>query len=127
MKTWNKYLPTAPVWPLAFVTAFTVSAQAQHFGYSADVGPTDCCGISTDYAACCGGGEQSPLNIVTSAVQLEKNLPKLKYSFPGETSLSVVNNGHTVQANVAAGATIQIGGLSYNLLQFHFHTPSEHT
>jgi carbonic anhydrase len=41
--------------------------------------------------------------------------------------LSITNNGHTVQANVPAGATLEIDGLTYNLLQFHFHTPSEHT
>jgi len=127
MKTWQNYLATAPAWALAIVASLTVGAQAQHFGYSGDVGPEDWCGLSPDYIACCGGVEQSPLTIVTRDAELERNLPKLKFHFPGETSLSVVNNGHTVQANVPAGATIEIGGLTYNLLQFHFHTPSEHT
>jgi len=37
----------------------------------------------------------------------------------------VINNGHTVQVNLAAGGSIQLDGVDYALLQFHFHTPSE--
>ena len=40
--------------------------------------------------------------------------------------LEVLNNGHTVQVNYAPGSTVSINGETYNLLQFHFHTPSEH-
>jgi carbonic anhydrase len=38
---------------------------------------------------------------------------------------SVIDNGHTVQANVAPGNYIELGGRRYELLQFHFHRPSE--
>jgi carbonic anhydrase len=37
----------------------------------------------------------------------------------------VVNNGHTIKASYAAGGSITVAGHTYNLLQFHFHTPSE--
>jgi carbonic anhydrase len=37
----------------------------------------------------------------------------------------VVDNGHTVQVNVAAGNTIEVAGKRYELVQFHFHRPSE--
>ncbi|WP_309735842.1 carbonic anhydrase family protein, partial [Chamaesiphon sp. OTE_75_metabat_556] len=40
--------------------------------------------------------------------------------------LNVVNNGHTIQVNYAPGSTISIDSTEYALLQFHFHTPSEH-
>jgi carbonic anhydrase len=39
----------------------------------------------------------------------------------------VVNNGHTIQVNGGAGNSIRVDGVTYRLLQFHFHTPSEHT
>lgn len=43
------------------------------------------------------------------------------------TTLGVVNNGHTVQANGSTGAgTLELGSNLFNLLQFHLHTPSEH-
>ena len=37
------------------------------------------------------------------------------------------NNGHTIQVNVDAGSAIVYNGIRYDLLQFHFHAPSEHT
>jgi len=39
-----------------------------------------------------------------------------------------MNNGHTVQVNIAKEneCTLRINGKSYELKQFHFHTPSEH-
>lgn len=40
--------------------------------------------------------------------------------------LAVTNNGHSIQVNYAPGSTIDIDGAVYQLLQFHFHTPSEH-
>jgi carbonic anhydrase len=38
----------------------------------------------------------------------------------------MVNNGRTVQANYGKGSYITLGAERYDLLQFHFHTPSEH-
>ncbi len=39
----------------------------------------------------------------------------------------VINNGHTIQVDYPPGSYIKINGEIYQLLQFHFHTPSEHT
>jgi carbonic anhydrase len=39
---------------------------------------------------------------------------------------TIVNNGHTIQLNIADGSTLAAPGGSYKLLQFHFHRPSEH-
>ena len=37
----------------------------------------------------------------------------------------MLDNGHTVQVNVAPGNTIEVMGQRYELVQFHFHRPSE--
>ena len=37
-----------------------------------------------------------------------------------------MNNGHTVQVSYAPGSTLTVAGEVYELLQFHFHAPSEH-
>ena len=37
----------------------------------------------------------------------------------------VVDNGHTVQVEVAPGSTLEVMGRRYELQQFHFHRPSE--
>jgi carbonic anhydrase len=41
---------------------------------------------------------------------------------------SVANTGHGVQVNFAAESALRarVGGRTLQLLQFHFHTPSEH-
>ncbi len=41
-------------------------------------------------------------------------------------AFSVVNNGHTIQANASPGGFATSAGRKYELQQFHFHTPSEH-
>ena len=41
------------------------------------------------------------------------------------SALKVLDNGHTIQVNTAAGSGMSVDGARYDLLQFHFHTPSE--
>ena len=41
--------------------------------------------------------------------------------------IELVNNGHTIQFNFSKGSTLKWNGEKYDLLQFHFHTRSEHT
>jgi len=41
------------------------------------------------------------------------------------TTLNIIDNGHTIQVNVAPGSTLSVGDKSYSLKQFHFHHPSE--
>ncbi len=78
--------------------------------------------LGSDYALCKLGEKQSPVNISEYA---SADLPPLEIAYTA-TPLEVVNNGHTVQTNYAAGSTMSVGGKTYNLLQMHFHTPSEH-
>ena len=40
-------------------------------------------------------------------------------------SQEILNNGHTVQVNYAAGSSITTEGRVFELKQFHFHAPSE--
>jgi carbonic anhydrase len=116
------------MWVVVIVASLVVTAQAQEFGYHGDIGPDDWCNLSPDWATCCTGNEQSPININTLAARFDKFLAPLEFHFPGATSLNVVNNGHTVQANVPTGAgTLEIAGHVFNLLQFHFHTLSSHS
>jgi carbonic anhydrase len=105
----------------------TVTANAQEFGYSDTNGPEDWCGISTNYQLCCDGKQQSPINIIPLTAKYDAALPALKFAFPQPVTLTVVNNGHSVQANVpAGGGTLDQSSTVFNLQQFHFHTRSEH-
>ena len=72
------------------------------------------------------GGSQSPVNIATDHLVAYHGPPLvLRY----ETSeLGVENTGHVVEVPTPAGvtSTALIGGQSYPLVQYHFHTPGEH-
>lgn len=74
-------------------------------------------------SAICGEGHsQSPIDIETADVVDGTIDMEIKYN-GGEAEL--VNNGHAVTAY--NDRYIVIDGVRYDLVQFHFHTLSEHT
>jgi carbonic anhydrase len=67
------------------------------------------------------GLNQSPINITNV---LDAKLPPLSPEY-GSKSKNIVNNGHTIQVNMTPGSTFKIDGKTFELKQFHFHSPSE--
>jgi carbonic anhydrase len=51
-------------------------------------------------------------------------LPPIEFDYKA-SPLHIIDNGHTIMINYAAGSSISIGGKKYVLKQFHFHRPSE--
>ena len=51
-------------------------------------------------------------------------LPALEFRYR-QTPLRIIDNGHTIQVNYGPGSSLTVGGNSYDLIQFHFHRPSE--
>lgn len=93
------------------------------WSYGGTENPTQWGELSPDFVRCEVGKDQSPIDIVSTV----KGKPtQLVFNYK-PTPLVVVNTGHTIQANYASGSTVTIDGKEYALLQFHFHTPSEHT
>ncbi|MFC1684179.1 carbonic anhydrase [Pseudomonadota bacterium] len=92
-----------------------------HWGYSGDAGPANWGKLKEEYALCGRGRNQSPINIADS---VEAQLPEIKISYDA-TPLKALNNGHTIQANYGPGSSIEVDGIQFDLLQFHFHSPSE--
>jgi carbonic anhydrase len=94
---------------------------AAHWSYAGEGGPQAWGALKPEFAACARGTRQSPIDIRGGiAVDLEP----IRFDYR-ESTFSVVDNGHTVQANVAPGNSIQVMGRRYELAQFHFHRPSE--
>jgi carbonic anhydrase len=103
--------------PLAFAEG------GHHFGYSGAVAPEHWAELSPEYAACAAGKHQSPVNIGKSDVF---KLQALKFGWL-KGKYGIVNNGHSIQLVAPKGGTlIAFDGRTYELVQLHFHAPSEH-
>ena len=89
-----------------------------HWDYAGDMGPEN---WGDEFPTCGKGQKQAPLNIVGP---FEKTKDALVVNYK-EGPLKIVNNGHTIQVNVESGSTLKINKETFNLLQFHFHRPSE--
>lgn len=93
-----------------------------HWTYEGFNGPEKWGELGHDFAACAIGREQSPIDLARA----------LPADIPGITLLwktpewEVANNGHTIQVQGKGGGHALIDGVKFDLLQFHFHTPSEH-
>lgn len=79
--------------------------------------------VSQKFHLCKDGKRQSPIDIQDSSYA---NLGAINFNYRSGPK-EIVNNGHTIQVNMLPGSYITVSGKRYNLLQFHFHAPSEHT
>lgn len=111
----------------------TKSARPVHWGYEGEDGPSHWGKLDPVYSTCGDGQHQSPVNITTSQVGegIHFNLnykPFTSFHIAhNEHMEEIIDNGHTIQITVKEGSEITIEGKTYELKQFHFHTPSEHT
>lgn len=103
-----------------------------HWGYEEDDGPEHWGQLSEDWATCSTGRRQSPIDLAAAA---PGDVPVATMSFPQAKLiikhqshvLEALDNGHTIQVNYDGGETLSLDDRSYSLLQYHFHSPSEHT
>lgn len=105
---------------------FSLSSQAEgthkHWNYErGHEGPAHWADIEPTFETCGKGQLQSPIDIRHA---VKAALPALQFNY-SPVNLNLTNNGHTVQVVVPPGQTLTVGDQSYELLQFHFHTPSE--
>jgi carbonic anhydrase len=95
---------------------------AHHWSYEGDGGPAKWGDLDAASKVCSIGSQQSPIDIEAT---IKSRLPALGINW-AKSADTIVNNGHTIQLNFAAGSTMTLGDVRYKLLQLHFHRPSEH-
>lgn len=78
-----------------------------------------------NFNSCSNGKKQSPVNIVTSELKTNSELPKIVTNYR-LSPLIIKNNQHTIKAKFDNLNSITLGKVKYSLLQFHLHAPSEH-
>ncbi len=97
--------------------------HGMHWGYEGDSGPEHWGALSPKFKACSEGKSQSPIDI---SGDLKGSDDKLVMHY-SKTKINILNNGHSIKVNYDKGSYVTVNGEKYNLVQFHFHGPSEHT
>ncbi|MBD3610192.1 MAG: carbonic anhydrase family protein [Gammaproteobacteria bacterium] len=104
-------------------TADAETPSSSQWSYTGNTGPEHWSQLHQNYKVCEYGDKQSPINIRATRT-LE--LPELKLNYVS-SKLNLTNNGHTIQQAYDQGSYMILGKTRFNLMQFHFHSPSEHT
>ena len=101
----------------------TIGAPAvpAHWDYAGGAGPESWGRMKPEFSKCSSGTRQSPIDIRDG---IKVNLDPVQFDYK-PSPFRVLDNGHTVQVNVGPGNSIDVAGRRFDLLQFHFHRPSE--
>jgi carbonic anhydrase len=95
-----------------------------HWDYEGEVDPDHWAELSPAFIACAEGHFQSPIDLETyTSKKLHADILNFEYN---PSPVDIVNNGHTIQANVENKNRLIIGETAYTLKQLHFHAPAEH-
>ncbi len=112
------------MWAAGAVLTST-AAQAQEgppWSYAGDTGPTHWASEDPAYSVCGAGKHQSPIDIRNPTPAA---LSPIAFDYQ-PIPLTVTDTGHTMEVIAPPGSGgITIGDQRYELLQFHFHRPSE--
>lgn len=97
-----------------------------HWSYSGQDGPEHWAELDPKFEVAKSGQRQSPIDL-NSGIHADLSPIEFDYKDSPLSPLRVVNNGHTIKVDYKSGSHMTVEGQTYELLQFHFHTPSEHT
>lgn len=118
----------------SILLATSVTVNAAEWGYEPSTVLPDNWGTIHGFETCGAGLAQSPIdfsqsNLTPVAERVQgRNLPNLAFAYH-DSPLQVINNGNTVEFEYEPGSivTLEPGGPQYEVLQFHFHAPAEHS
>jgi carbonic anhydrase len=92
-----------------------------HWSYEGEGAPANWGTLKPEWQLCNVGERQSPIDI-RDGIKVE--LEPIRFDYR-PSNFRIVDNGHTIQVNLGPGNTIAVMGRMYDLVQFHFHRPSE--
>jgi carbonic anhydrase len=107
---------------LALCPTCSSGGFAAEWSYEGAHGPDHWGDVDAASRVCAAGSQQSPIDIGAAVMA---DLPRLGIAWRRRAD-TIVNNGHTIQVNMAEDSTLVVGKETYKLVQFHFHRPSEH-
>ena len=95
--------------------------HSNQWSYEGETGPANWGRINSDWAKCGTGTRQSPIDLRDG---MKVDLEQIVFDYR-PSGFNVVDNGHTIQVAVGLGNYITVQNRTYELVQFHFHRPSE--
>ncbi|QAB15674.1 carbonic anhydrase [Hydrogenovibrio thermophilus] len=95
------------------------------WSYFGDDGPQNWGQLSTAYATCKAGKNQSPINFKRDDAVGTTSLNGFDVYYR-KSILKMINDGHVLKVEVPLGSYIMLNGQRYELMEYEFHTPSEH-
>ena len=95
--------------------------RSNHWSYEGETGPANWGRINPGWTKCGSGTRQSPIDLRDG---MKVDLDQIGFDYK-PSSFNVIDNGHTVQVTLGAGNYITVQNRMYELVQFHFHRPSE--
>lgn len=103
-----------------------------HWAYRGGIGPGHWAELSPDYSLCASSMLQSPINLAHANPVEGPPLARLgNRGLIGQEQrarvLDLIDNGHTIQIIADFPMAFDLDEKHYELLQVHFHAPSEHT
>ena len=99
------------------------SAEDANWSYGGATGPVKWGSLGKGFAQCKLGQTQSPIDIPDASAR-KGDLPSLLFNYK-PSPLKIIDNGHTNQVDYAPGSFVSVEGKRYELVEFHFHKPSE--
>jgi carbonic anhydrase len=112
-----------PISALLVAAAAHAPNASHHWSYGGPGGPANWAKLDAKYRLCGSGKAQSPVDIRLKAVY-KGALPELDFEYR-PAPFQITDNGHSVQVDVEPGSSLHVGTDRYELVQFHFHHPSE--
>jgi carbonic anhydrase len=103
---------------------FAAAQNSANWSYEGHTGPLVWSKLDPSYAACDRGHEQSPIDI--RGARLNKALQPIQFHYIAGP-VTIENDGRGIEVHVDKGSYIVAGGVRYELVDFEFHRPSEHT
>jgi carbonic anhydrase len=110
-----------PLAPMADDKPNPVEQLPAHWSYDEEGGPANWAKLRKDYAVCGTGKRQSPIDIREG---IKVDLEAIRFDYK-PSRFRIVDNSHTIQVAIGEGMGLTITGKRYELVQFHFHKPSE--
>ena len=95
--------------------------QSKVWSYEGETGPANWGRINAAWTKCGTGNRQSPIDLRDG---MKVDLEQIAFDYH-PSAFTVTDTGHTIEVATGLGNFITVQNRTYELVQFHFHRPSE--